>query len=391
MTPKSVNMFKLNKLAWKLFGIWPESSCSKLYSSIFLFLTLVLYNTLLTINLFFTPLQLDLLIREVIFSFTELAVTFKMLMILTKKEEIIAVFKIFDSQTFEAEDKHCKDIIDKHIKYFKIYWNTNAILSNFSYSAQVFFPLLTNFISGSIVELPICSYYFLNDEYKSKYFGVWYFYQSFGMYGHMMYNVTTDSFVAGTITMLIAQTKVLNYKLRNLKVDKKHSLKETHVQDKILITRLKKYLKHYDVIMECHTKVQVILNLAMFMQFAVTSAIICVTLCGLYLGPTTETFMFLVTYLIVIGLQIFIPAWLGTQYSHECNKLSVAAYSCDWIPRSEGFKRSLKVFVEKTNATVVLKGLKMFPLSLGTFVSIMKTAYSFFALVQNVQTGQGNK
>nr|QMS80350.1 odorant receptor [Histia rhodope] len=201
----------------------------------------------------------------------------------------------------------------------------------------------------------------------------------------MMCNVSTDSFMAGIVTILIAQTKVLNYKLQNLKVRNENFVEETHVQHKIFTVILKKYLKHYGLIMECYIKIQEILSLAMFVQFTMASAIICVTLCGLYLGPTMETLIFLVTYLIIIILQIFIPSWLGTQFSHECNKLAVAAYNCDWISQSEDFKKSLNLFILKANATVILKGLKIFPLSLETFVSIMKTAYSFFALVQNVQ------
>nr|AXY83455.1 putative odorant receptor 34 [Conopomorpha sinensis] len=44
----------------------------------------------------------------------------------------------------------------------------------------------------------------------------------------------------------------------------------------------------------------------------------------------------------------------------------------------------------RANNPVVMMGWKIFPLSLDTFTGIMKTAYSFFTLVRNVQVRDVN-
>ncbi|CAB3239814.1 unnamed protein product [Arctia plantaginis] len=79
------------------------------------------------------------------------------------------------------------------------------------------------------------------------------------------------------------------------------------------------------------------------------------------------------------------PGYLGTQLVHESQELIFAAYDSEWIPRSEPFKRSLRLFMERSKTPIMITGLKMFSLSLTTFTSIMKTAYSLFALIRNFQ------
>ncbi|CAG9796729.1 unnamed protein product [Diatraea saccharalis] len=84
-----------------------------------------------------------------------------------------------------------------------------------------------------------------------------------------------------------------------------------------------------------------------------------------------ESFMVLLSYLVVMVMQIFLPAYLGTQMTYESQKLAFAAYASEWIPQSEPYKRSLRLFVERSNTPIVFTGLKMFPLTLSTFVSPM--------------------
>lgn len=89
----------MNFVFWKMFGLWPgrgESNYYKYYSCFYIFTTLIAYNILLTLNLIYTPRNLDNLLREVIFYFTEIIVTSKVLTILFMRKTII---KSFDIQT----------------------------------------------------------------------------------------------------------------------------------------------------------------------------------------------------------------------------------------------------------------------------------------------------
>ncbi|KAI8431926.1 hypothetical protein MSG28_004467, partial [Choristoneura fumiferana] len=101
-----------------------------------------------------------------------------------------------------------------------------------------------------------------------------------------------------------------------------------------------------------------------------------------------ETFIFMVGYFFVMNLQVFVPSWLGTQLRFESQELMVAAYKSDWIPRSKSYRQSIKLFLERAKHPVVITGLKIFPLSLATYISVMKMAYSCFTLVRFIKDRQ---
>ncbi|CAH1639600.1 unnamed protein product [Spodoptera littoralis] len=372
----------------KIFGIWPglkPSRYYKFYSFIYLFATFVCYNLLLTLNLLYTPRKIELLLREVIFYFTEITVATKILTILFMRDKIIQALNFIDCDEFVGDYENKKGILYKTNMGFRLGWRSYLVLSNIAYSSQVIVPIFLDILRETKSELPICKYYFLSDEDRESHFLFWFIYQSFGMYGHMMYNVNIDSIIAGLLLIAIAQLKLLGNNLTNLKLSNEESKLPKDSQDKIQIKRFHKLLRHYEVILNYCDTVQDTLNVTLFFQFGVASIIICVVMCGLLLPSSTETKVFLVMYLFTMTLQIFVPGFLGTQLTYGSEGLVTAAYNSEWIPRSESFKSSLKLFRERAARPVVISGLKMFPLSLITFTSIMKTAYSFFTLIRNVQ------
>lgn len=240
-------IFDINKIFWNIFGIWPGKvpmKYYKFYSLMYITITTVTYNILLTLNLFYTPRNLEAMIREVVFFFTEVAVIGKVVMILVMREKIIAILKLMDCKEFQGEDTKGKEILNKTSSTYTTFWKAMAIVSNFSYFSFIVLPILLHFIWKADIELPICKYYFLSDDVKEKYFWTWYMYQSFGIYGHMTYNINVDSFIAGLMWVAIGQLKMLNHNFSQLA----HNHKSVLVDSGSTKT-LNKLLRHYDIIL----------------------------------------------------------------------------------------------------------------------------------------------
>lgn len=250
---QSTNLFENNYKCWKIFGIWGGRNPSKyykFYSITYIFLTFFLYNVLLTLNLIYTPRKIELLLREVIFYFTEITVAAKVLTIILLHSKIVEALDLIDCEEFLGDFENKEGILSKvHVNY-KFCWKLYAGLSNAAYSSQVFVPIFLNMIRGTESDLPICKYYFLSDETRQNYFVYWFIYQSFGMYGHMMYNVNIDSFIAGLLYMAITQLRLLNSKLSNLKLSKQEQKLPKELQDKISIAKLNSCFRHYDAILK---------------------------------------------------------------------------------------------------------------------------------------------
>lgn len=154
------------------------------------------------------------------FYFTEIAVSTKVCMILFKRKQIVSIFELLDCDEFKGNDITGSRIVENHNYYYKLYYKSILLVSNFTYLSQVLFPVIGMLIFKTSLDLPICKYYFLTEENKDDYFTLIFVYQSVGMYGHMMYNVNIDPLIVGFMVMAIAQMKVLSHDLENLKIEK---------------------------------------------------------------------------------------------------------------------------------------------------------------------------
>lgn len=251
----SDRMFSPNFVCWKIFGLWPgrgKIKYYKYYSFIYLTTTLVVYNMLLTLNLVYTPIAVETLIREVIFYFNEIVVMCKVTMVLSMRKTIMAAFALLDSETFKCADNTSWKTSEKLFSAYRKLWKFYALISHITYVALVL-PPMANFVLNNQLSLPVCNYYFLSEETRRKYYSFWLTYQSIGIYGHMMYNVNIDTFMGGMILSGIEQFKSLHIALSNLNKSEEPlgcNLYIKSLANASQMTKLNQCLQHYDMLLE---------------------------------------------------------------------------------------------------------------------------------------------
>lgn len=381
-------MFDQTLIALKIFGVWKGRTPSKYYkyyTLVFLFFSWGFYNFLLTINLVYTPRSLELFLRELMFYFTEMPVTSKFLTVLLLRDEILEIFNFIDCDEFVGDYENKDGMLYKTNMGYRLVWKLYFVLSHVAFTCDIILPIVFDVIRGDKSELPICKYYFLSEEDRDSHFMYLFLYQSIGMYGHMFYNLNVDSFSAGLLAVAIVQMKILNKNFRNLKLSAEERKLPLEIQDKIQIIRINKLLRHYEVILNYCDAIQNVFSATFFFQFSFGAMTTCVTMCSLLMPATMEYRIFLVIYLLSMAGQILVPSLLGTLLTHESAELVTAAYNTEWIGRSESFKKSLMLFRQRAATPITITGLKMFPLSLVSFIAIMKTTYSFFTLIRTAQ------
>lgn len=249
---RQTDCFKINFFFWKIFGIWPGRAFSKYYkyfSVLYLFITLIIYNGILTVNLFHTPSKIDVLIREVLFYFNEIAISAKVVTVLYYRHTILEILDILDCTEFVENNEDAKLIILKDVKKYKNGWKIYAFFLNFSFFSEVFVPVITHIIWNTNLHLPISNYHFLSDEIRERYFTFWFVYQASCMYGHMMYNVNMDSFVAGLIFFVITSVRTLKCNLMNINLNSPKQDSELESNRYLKLLKLKNCLKHYELIL----------------------------------------------------------------------------------------------------------------------------------------------
>ncbi|XP_026732014.1 odorant receptor 2a-like [Trichoplusia ni] len=390
-----VDCFKMNMRFWKFLAIWPDNDSSRSYkyfSILFIGIVVILYNVLFSISFYFLPRQLDLFIEELIFYFTELSMFSKVMTFVFMRKKIKEVLRILETDIFQPDDAEGLALVTKAKNFIMMYYKIDFIISGTSNFAHVVAPVLGHVIFKAELLLPVTRYSFFSDALTQKFIYILYAYQAVGIHFHMLYNINIDTFFVGLMILIIAQLDVLDGKLRRVADVEQDTENEGEVsrepvdKNRKAVTNLNGCIIHFDEISRLCSLVEEIFSTTLFCQFSMASCIICVCLFRFTMPAPVRYYIFLATYMSAMMLQILIPCFFGTRLMDKSNLLVFSTYSCDWTPRSRQFKSNLRLFVERANKPLSLTGGKMFCLSLNSYTSIMNSAYSFFTLLQHMQT-----
>lgn len=92
----------------------------------------------------------------------------------------------------------------------------------------------------------------------------------------------------------------------------------------------------------------------------------------------------LLTYMLPIVLQIFIPCYFGEEMTSASERLSTSLFKSEWINESEDFKMLMKIFLENSKRPIRLSAFGVFNVTLDNFLKIINLAYSLFAVMRSV-------
>ncbi|RZC33392.1 7tm 6 domain containing protein [Asbolus verrucosus] len=144
-------------------------------------------------------------------------------------------------------------------------------------------------------------------------------------------------------------------------------------------------IKHHKGILSFAGNSNDFFNWIFFLQFFVSAISIGLTMFQLsVVDAFANEFYSLVFYLNAVLVEIFMFCWFGNEVEVKSNKITYAVFECDWVWMSERTKRAIIVFVLKCQKPIKVSALNLFYLSLETFVRILKTAWSYFALLHQI-------
>ncbi|CAF4755746.1 unnamed protein product [Pieris macdunnoughi] len=92
---------------------------------------------------------------------------------------------------------------------------------------------------------------------------------------------------------------------------------------------------------------------------------------------------FLSAYLYIVAclIQLLLFYWYSNEVTHESQLVSYSLFESDWYYAPTILQRNIALLAETTNRRFVFKAGPYYEMSLATFVSILRTSYSFFTLL----------
>ncbi|XP_045518193.1 odorant receptor Or2-like [Pieris brassicae] len=153
--------------------------------------------------------------------------------------------------------------------------------------------------------------------------------------------------------------------------------------------------KHYDdgtarAILECARVCQVVKEyqdrFETFVSPLLALRVVQVTLylCTLLYAATLKFDMVTVEYLVAVALDIYVYCYFGNQIILQADRVSTAAYQSAWTSMGLPPRRLLLNMLLANRRPVLIRAGRFLPMNLQTFVLIIKTSFSYYTLLVNV-------
>ncbi|KAH9639405.1 hypothetical protein HF086_002094 [Spodoptera exigua] len=152
----------------------------------------------------------------------------------------------------------------------------------------------------------------------------------------------------------------------------------------VLERRFRIVLLHYDEIIRFSGVIQEVFSGAVLYQFLVSGWIICTTAYRtVNIDPMSVEFVSMLMYMCCILTELFIFCFYGNEVTHESEKLIESVYALDWLEIPTEYRRAIIIFMERIKRSINLVAGDLIPLSNSTFVSVLRSSYTFYAFLKN--------
>ncbi|CAH1373873.1 unnamed protein product, partial [Tenebrio molitor] len=228
------------------------------------------------------------------------------------------------------------------------------------------------------MNLPIPGWFPYN---VTKYYSLTYAFQMIGVGMTAYVNSTIDILTWMLMTVASAQFNILKENLKNID----YRFGKEDGQKKIIENNFNNCVKHHKAIVDFVCKIEYTFSNGIFLQFLASVVIICATGFLMIIVPIPSMqFGLLATYFLCMMWQVGMYCWYGHVVMTTSDKIGRFAYISNWYESDLAIRKNLSIFLERTKRPVTLTAGKFVTLSLATLTSILRSSYSYFAVLQHL-------
>ncbi|XP_050351052.1 odorant receptor Or1-like [Nymphalis io] len=389
---------RLSLTVLRLAGFWPPEDMKGrhrlLYNcygfGIFMFL-LGTYLIIQIVDLYLIWGNLPLMTSTAFVLFTNLAHAAKVVNILARKNKIKNIIDNSDKVLRSERSAEGREIVRRCDQETKVQQLMFFFLT---------FVTTTGWASSPKKnELPLRAWY-PYDTRSSPAYELTYSHQVIAIIVAAFLNVSKDTLVTTLIAQCRCRLRLVGLSLKNL-CNEGYIIGESSSgvsltpspktltlrpdQDHQVKIRLRACAVQHQEALEAAQQLQQCFSEPTFGQFAVSLVIICVTAFQLFSQSSNLVRLFSMgTYLLNMMFQVFLYCYQGHQLSMESEEVAGAAYDFPWYACSVSVRRSIIILMRRCRRVTKITAGGFTTLSLASFMAIIKTSYSMFTLLQQV-------
>ncbi|XP_037916218.1 odorant receptor 33a-like isoform X8 [Hermetia illucens] len=145
-------------------------------------------------------------------------------------------------------------------------------------------------------------------------------------------------------------------------------------------------IEDHRLIMDVFEILQGTVSYTILFQFIGTACVFSMNILLYFLYTLSMTEVLIILLFLVAEIVEILPCcYFSNEFMSSTDEFVTAIYSTDWTDQGPEFKKLMIIFMEMTQQTKVIIAGKIIPVTLATFVSIMKISYSMFTVASQFQ------
>ncbi|NP_001164395.1 odorant receptor 82 [Nasonia vitripennis] len=374
-------------------GFWRpislESSIPKqMYNCYSIFMCFLIYTFTLShlIDIVISAADFESLTGSCFMLLSMMNVCCKMTNILYFRKNIVELLQILASD-------HCtaKDVVERDIEK-KFHKRARSVTLCYWILTETTCMLITlrTFFGSSKQILPFKAWIPYEITGLAVYWTT-FFHQTIAHVAAANLQIANETLICGLMIQACSQLEILKYRLKKIpdesKIDK-FPLQSTvnnaqNTNKKDTKTLLVNCIDHHRRIIEFSEKLNSTFNVILFVQFAISSLVLCSSVYLLSkMKLVSVHFMSLSLYLSCMLYQIFLFCWYGNEVILQSLDLGNAVYHMDWTILSTEDKKKLLIVILLVRKPIQFTSSFLVSLSIESYCKILKTSYSVFNLLQ---------
>ncbi|XP_019892807.2 odorant receptor 94b-like [Musca domestica] len=251
----------------------------------------------------------------------------------------------------------------------------------YMYSAGSVFTVISAFAGVLFVTEPQMAFaYWVPFEWQSNRRNYWlaYLYDFVSMVCTAGSNVCLDMMGCYMMFHVSLLYKVLSFRLQKLRAVKGEDVNEKFKKLILMHKSIRRMTRECEILSSKYVLSQIILS-ALILCFC------CYRIIKLDIVANFGQFLSMLQFLAVMIFEIFLPCYFGNEITLNSSEIMLDVYRTDWLEYSVANRKLIILFREflKRPDKVTIGGY--FEVGLPIFTKVVNNAYSFFALLMNVE------
>ncbi|XP_033153658.1 odorant receptor 42a [Drosophila mauritiana] len=203
----------------------------------------------------------------------------------------------------------------------------------------------------------------------------------FAMAGACFQDVCVDCYPVNFILVLRAHMSIFAERLRRLGTYPSESQEQRY-------ERLVECIQDHKVILRYVDCLRPVISGTIFVQFLVVGLVLGFTLINIVLFANLGSAIAALSFMAAVLLETTPFCILCNYLTEDCYKLADALFQSNWIDEEKRYQKTLMYFLQKLQQPITFMAMNVFPISVGTNISVTKFSFSVFTLVKQMNIAE---